>query len=66
VKLTREPWGVTEADIQRLRGLGLKDEDILDAVSVIGLFNHVDRVADALGISVNPGYYEMQVKPGVV
>lgn len=66
MKLTREPWGVTEADIQRLRGLGLKDEDILDAVSVIGLFNHVDRVADALGISVNPGYYEMQVKPGVV
>jgi hypothetical protein len=35
-------------------------------VSVIGLFNHVDRVADALGITVNPQYYEMQVKPGVV
>ena len=44
----------------------LKDEDILDAVSVVGLFNHVDRVADALGITVNPGYYEMAVKPGVV
>ena len=33
---------------------------------MIGLFNHVDRVADALGITVNPGYYEMQVKPSVV
>jgi len=66
VKLTREPWTCAEGDVQRLRGSGLKDEDILDAVSVIGLFNHVDRVADALGITVNPGYYEMAVKPGVV
>lgn len=66
MKLTREPWTCAEADVQRLRGFGLKDEDILDAVSVIGLFNHVDRVADALGITVNPGYYEMAVKPGVV
>ncbi len=66
MKLTREPWTCIEADVQRLRGFGLKDEDILDAVSVIGLFNHVDRVADALGITVNPGYYEMAVKPGVV
>ena len=66
MKLTREPWTCVQEDIERLRGLGLKDEDILDAVSVIGLFNHVDRVADALGITVNPGYYEMQVKPGVV
>jgi alkylhydroperoxidase family enzyme len=66
VRLTREPWSCSEADVQRLRGLGLQDEDILDAVSVIGLFNHVDRVADALGIAVNPGYYQMAVKPGVV
>ena len=66
VKVTREPWNCTEDDIRRLRSHGLKDEDILDAVSVIGLFNHVDRTADALGITVNPGYYEMQVKPGVV
>ena len=66
MKLTREPWNCAKEDIERLRSLGLTDEDILDAVSVIGLFNHVDRVADALGISVNPGYYEMAVKPGVV
>ncbi len=66
MKLTREPWTCAQEDIERLRGLGLKDEDILDAVSVIGLFNHVDRVADALGLTVNPGYYEMRVKPGVV
>ena len=66
MKLTREPWSCTKEDIGLLRGLGLKDEDILDAVSVIGLFNRVDRVADALGITLNPGYYEMKVKPGVV
>ena len=66
VKATREPWTCRRDDIDRFRNLGLKDEDILDAVSVIGLFNHVDRVADALGITVNPQYYEMAVKPGVV
>lgn len=66
MKVTREPWTCTEEDLDRLRGLGLKDEDLLDAASVIGLFNHVDRVADALGVSVNPQYYEMAVKPGIV
>lgn len=66
VKVTREPWSCTREDIQRFRELGLKDEDILDAVQVIGVFNHFDRVADALGITLNPGYYEMVVKPGVL
>ncbi len=64
--MTREPWTCTGEDIDRLRALGLRDEDILDAVQVIGIFNHFDRVADALGITLNPGYYEMQTKPGVV
>ncbi len=66
VKVTREPWTCTREDIERLRALGLRDEEILDAVQVIGIFNHFDRVADALGITLNPGYYEMKVKPGVL
>jgi hypothetical protein len=35
-------------------------------VSVVGLFNHVDRVADALGIGANPQCFAMAVRPGVV
>jgi len=38
---------------------------MVDAVQVIGIFNHFDRVADALGITLNPQYYEMAVKPGI-
>jgi alkylhydroperoxidase family enzyme len=35
-----------------LRTHGLSDEDILVLVHVIGYFNHINRVADALGVDL--------------
>lgn len=65
MKVTRTPWTCAREDVERLKGLGLRDEDILDAVSVVGLLSHENRVADALGIPMNPEYSEMTRKPGV-
>ncbi len=37
-------------DLERLRGHGLDDRAIHDAVQVIGYFNYITRVADGLGV----------------
>ena len=55
-KLTREQWRCREADIQNLRQAGWSDEAIVDAVGVIGFFNFITRVADAVGVELNPEY----------
>jgi uncharacterized peroxidase-related enzyme len=55
--VTRTPAAVRSQDLETLRLHGLKDRDILDAVEVIGYFNYINRVADALGIDPEP---EMQ------
>jgi uncharacterized peroxidase-related enzyme len=55
IKLTRAPEDTRRDDIEPLRAHGLEDEDILVLVHVIGFFNHINRVADALGVDLEPG-----------
>lgn len=40
------------ADLDRLRAVGLDDGEILEVVHVVGYFNHINRVADALGVDL--------------
>jgi len=49
-KLTREPHAMTPADLDALRAVGFDDVAIHDATQVVGYFNYVTRVADALGV----------------
>ena len=49
-KLTFSPAAMNEADIDGLRDAGLDDIAIHDATQVIGYFNYINRVADALGV----------------
>ena len=49
-KLTRQPAAMSEADISQLRAAGLDDVAIHDATQIIGFFNYINRVADALGV----------------
>lgn len=53
-KLTRHPARMTAEDCQRLRSEGLNDRDILDAVEVISYFNYINRVAEGLGVDLEP------------
>lgn len=53
-QLTREPASIAQADIDALRGHGLDDAAIHDAIQVISYFNYINRVADAVGIEDEP------------
>lgn len=46
---------MTEGDVSRLRKLGLSDRAINDATQVISFFNYINRVADSLGVDLEPG-----------
>lgn len=51
-RVTLSPARMQEADIDRLRQAGFSDEAILDIVHITGYFNHINRVADALGVEL--------------
>ena len=53
-KLTRDPHSNHEADLEVLRGLGLSDEQILSVVLITCTFNFMTRLADGLGVEVDP------------
>ena len=50
VMVTRDATKVTADSLEALRAEGFSDEDILDAVEIIGFFNYYARMADALGV----------------
>ena len=47
---TLRPYDTTEQQICDLRKEGFGDEDILHIVHIAGYFNHINRLADALGV----------------
>ena len=49
-KLTKEPWRVTPADLDRLRDAGFDDRGILQINLIASWFNYINRVADGLGV----------------
>lgn len=51
-KLTLDPRSVSPADMAPLRGAGLSDDAIEDAIHVCALFNMYVRMADALCFDV--------------
>jgi len=59
-KCTRAPNSPTPADLDALRTHGFSDSDLHDAVQVIGYFNYINRVADALGIEPDAWLIEFE------
>ena len=54
VKLTLTPGRMTGQDIETLRGHGFDDAAITIAVQVISYFNYINRIADGLGVDLEP------------
>jgi alkylhydroperoxidase family enzyme len=59
-KCTRMPNGLAPSDLDALRAHGFSDSDLHDAVQVIGYFNHINRVAGALGIKPDAWLIEFE------
>ena len=53
-KLTRTPGDMEKADVERLRGVGLSDEQILSAVLITCTFNFMSRLGNGLNANFNP------------
>jgi uncharacterized peroxidase-related enzyme len=56
VALTCEPAERKLEDIERMREYGFSDEAIVRATAIASLYNHVNRVACALGVTLEPGF----------
>ena len=54
-KLSSQPTRMLEEDWQPLRDLGFADEACLEVAHVVGIFNYLTRLADGLGLQLDPG-----------
>lgn len=55
-RLTRAPGTVEAGDVAALRGAGFDDREIHDIVTVAAYYAFVNRVADGLGVTLEPGW----------
>jgi uncharacterized protein YciW len=53
-RLTRTPGGMMSEHIDTLRSVGFTDRDILDIADVTAYYAYVNRIADGLGVTVEP------------
>ena len=52
-KLSKTPTRVVEQDWEELRNLGFDDEGCLEVAHIVGIFNHLTRLADGLGLQLD-------------
>jgi uncharacterized peroxidase-related enzyme len=53
-KLSGNPTRMVEADWEPLRTLGFDDTSCLEVAHIVGLFNYLTRLADGLGLQLDP------------
>ncbi len=53
-KLTRTPSAMTRDDVEILKTVGFSDSAILDICQVTAYFAFVNRLADGLGVELEP------------
>ena len=55
-KLTKNPGDMVKADVDRLRAAGFGDPAIHDICQITAYFNFVNRMAQGLGVPLEPGH----------
>jgi uncharacterized peroxidase-related enzyme len=64
-KLTRTPAEMKKEDIERLKEHGFSEEAVVDIVLITCMFNFMDRLADGLGVELDPALKMFAEKYGV-
>jgi uncharacterized peroxidase-related enzyme len=59
VKLTKTPVEACEADLERLRDLGLTTEEVWDVAEIAAMYNFTNRMASATGMIPNEEYHRL-------
>ncbi len=54
LRLTREPSTVRREHIESLKRHGFSEEQVVDIVLITCTFNFMDRLADGLGVELDP------------
>jgi len=54
LKLTREPAQAKREDLEFLQQRGFSEAQVVDIVLITCLFNFMDRLADGLGVELDP------------
>jgi len=54
-KLSGTPTRMVPEDWAPLRALGLDDQGCLEVAHIVGIFNHLTRLADGLGLQLDAG-----------
>ena len=60
--VTRKPWECTEEHVNALRTAGFDDRGIYDITAICGFFAFINRIADALGVALEPSLEEQYGK----
>lgn len=55
VKLTCKPFECNSEDVAALQSAGWDDRSVSDIVQVTGYFNYINRIAEGLGVDLEPG-----------
>ena len=55
-KLTRTPAALVSADVVALRAVGFDDRDVLQLAEVVAYYAYVNRIADGLGVALEPWF----------
>ena len=58
LKLTEAPWTMERGDMDKLRKQAFSDAATLDINQVTGYFAYVNRLADGLGVELEPFWEE--------
>lgn len=53
-KLTRTPADITSVDVAKLRAAGFDDRAIHDICAITSYYAFVNRIADGLGVEIEP------------
>ena len=54
LKLSRDPGAMRRCDVEELRQAGWDDQAVHDACQVVAYYHYVNRVADGLGVELEP------------
>jgi uncharacterized peroxidase-related enzyme len=59
VKLTRSPHDCLQEDLERLKSLGLTQEEVWDVIEIAAMYNFTNRMASATGMIPNREYHAL-------